>query len=205
MLTRLYATNYKCLVNFEFKLGAPQLIIGRNGTGKSTVLDVIALIRDFASRSLTCDDLADKARLMDGTRTGWQSVDYQRFELDVEGNGGTYNYALIVNEIGSPARPRVKEEKLDFNGRPLFRFCEGEISLFNDKQDLKPGVQFHFDWHRSGLAIVDIGRKDNAKLTWFRRWLDRIVEVQINPWAISARSERESSNLAKDAGNFADW
>jgi ATPase subunit of ABC transporter with duplicated ATPase domains len=32
-----------------------------------------------------------------------------------------------------------------------------------------------------------------------------LVEVQINPWAMSARSERESHDPAKDMGNFADW
>ena len=48
MLTRLYVTNYRCLVNFEFKPSNKQLIIGRNGTGKTTVFDVLALLRDVA-------------------------------------------------------------------------------------------------------------------------------------------------------------
>jgi len=200
MLARLYTTNYRCLVNFEFKPSTKQLIIGRNGTGKTTVLDVLAMLRDFAVRGLPCE-----ACLGGKTRTRWQDVAEQRFELDVKGNGGEYRYTLVVDEKGTPPRPRVKQETLDFNRKPLFRFLEGTIGLFNDQQKPTPSVEFPFDWHRYGLATVEVGRKDNTKLTWFKGWLGRLVEVQINPWAMSARSERESHDPAKDMGNFADW
>jgi energy-coupling factor transporter ATP-binding protein EcfA2 len=67
MLVRLYATNYRCLVNFEFKPTTKQLIIGRNGTGKTTVLDVLAMLRDFAVRGLPCEDqLGGKTRTRGG-------------------------------------------------------------------------------------------------------------------------------------------
>jgi predicted ATPase len=54
MLTRLYCDNYKCLVNFEFRPEAIQLLMGRNGAGKSTVFEVLELIRDFAARGESC-------------------------------------------------------------------------------------------------------------------------------------------------------
>jgi energy-coupling factor transporter ATP-binding protein EcfA2 len=199
MITRLYATNYRCLVNFEFKPTSKQLIIGRNGVGKSTVLDVLAMIRDIAVRGLPCEGY-----LVGKTRTRWQDVGEQRFELDVTGNGGDYRYTLVVDEVG-PARPRIKQETLEFNGKLLFRFLEGRIGLFSDLQKAKPSVEFPFDWHRSGLATVEVGRKDNLRLSWFKRWLERLVQVQINPWAMSARSESESPYPAKDLSNFADW
>ena len=58
MLARLYATNYRCLVNFEFKPTTKQLIIGRNGTGKTTVFDVLAMLRDVAVRGLPLERLS---------------------------------------------------------------------------------------------------------------------------------------------------
>jgi energy-coupling factor transporter ATP-binding protein EcfA2 len=200
MLDRLYVTNYRCLVNFEFRPTTKQLIIGRNGTGKTTMLDVLAMLRDFAVRGLPCEGY-----LVGKTRTRWQDVAEQRFELDVSGNGGAYHYTLVVDEKGSPPRPRVKQETLDFSRKPLFRFQEGKIGLFNDLQKPTPSVEFPFDWHRPGLATVEIGRKDNTKLTWFKRWLGGLLEIQINPWAMSARSEHESPDPVKDMGNFADW
>jgi ABC-type transport system involved in cytochrome c biogenesis ATPase subunit len=200
MLIRLHATNYRCLVNFEFRPTTKQLIIGRNGTGKTTLLDVLAMLRDVAVRGLPLEGY-----LGGKTRTSWQSVAEQGFELGVKGNGGAYRYTLLVDEKGTPPRPRVKQETLDFIGKSLFRFQEGTIGLFNDQQKPTPSVEFPFDWHRSGLATVEEGRKDNAKLTWFKRWLRGLTQVQINPWAMSARSERESHEPAKDMGNFADW
>jgi energy-coupling factor transporter ATP-binding protein EcfA2 len=200
MLTRLYTTNYRCLVNFEFKPTSQQLIVGRNGAGKTTVLDILGMLRDFAVRGLPCEEY-----LMGQTRTSWQDVAEQTFELDVNGNGGKYRYRLLIDEWGNPPRPRIKQEILDFNDKPLFRFRDGIIGLFNDHQKATPSVEFPFDWHRSGLATVEIGRKDNEILTWFKRWLGQLVQVQINPWAMSARSEHESRYLARDLSNFADW
>lgn len=200
MLQRLYVTNYRCLVNFEFRPNAKQLIIGRNGVGKTTVFDVLAMVRDFAVRGFPCE-----GQLGGKTRTRWQDVAEQQLELDVTGNGGDYRYTLVVDEWGTPPRPRVKHETLEFNGNPLFRFEEGNVGLFNDQQKPSPSVQFPFPRHRSGLAIVEVDRKDNAKLTWFKRWLNGLLQVQINPWAMPARSEHESREPAKDLSNFADW
>jgi len=200
MLTRLYATNYRCLVNFELKPTRKQLLIGLNGSGKTTALDVLALLRDFAARGLPCEE-----RFVGRTKTAWQDVAEQRFEIEVQGNGGTYLYTLVVDEWPHPIRPRVTLETLEFDKKPLFRFQGGRIGLFNDSQRPSPSVEFHFDWHRSGLAAVDTGRQDNRKLTWFKQWLGRLTHVQINPWAMSARSEREARDLSRDMGNFADW
>jgi predicted ATPase len=220
MLVRLYATNYRCLVNFEFKPTAKQLIIGRNGTGKTTVFDVLAMIRDVAAFGKPCEDY-----LGGKTRTLWQDIAEQQFELDVKGNGGEYRYTLVVGEpwvdrlsnvinvlaVSSgtgtgmlvASGPRVRKEALDFNGKPLYRFQEGEIALFDDRQQPEPSVKFPFGQGRSGLA--EASGKEITKLAWFRRWLRGLTQVQIDPWAMSARSERESPQPAKDLSNFADW
>jgi predicted ATPase len=200
MLTRLYVTNYRCLVNFEFKPNAKQLIIGRNGTGKSTVFDVLALLSDLAVRGKPCED-----HLGGKTRTRWQSVAEQRFELDVNGNGGEYRYTLVVDDYGLPPRPRVKQETLNFNGKPLFRFLNGKAGLFNDEQMPNPSLEIPYDGQRSALGFAEAGLRDNTKSMRFIRWLGHLIQVQINPWAMSARSEQESNKLAKDMSNFADW
>jgi len=38
MIKRLYVDNYKCLVNFDLKLDELSLLLGLNGSGKSSVL-----------------------------------------------------------------------------------------------------------------------------------------------------------------------
>ena len=47
MLERLYVHNFRCLENFEFKPGETPsvLLIGKNGTGKSTIRQVLAILQ----------------------------------------------------------------------------------------------------------------------------------------------------------------
>ena len=200
MLTRLYATNYRCLVNFEFKPTAKQLIIGRNGSGKSTVFDVLAMLRDFVARDVSCEDC-----LGGETRTRWQNANEQRFELDVGGDGGKYRYALTVAQFPTEDTPRVKDEILEFEGNRLLHFESGKVRLCLDAGSAHPATEFPSNPRRSGLARAEDVPNVNRGVTWFRRWLNRLLEVQINPWAMWSRSERESRFPAKDLSNFADW
>ena len=82
MLKRIYIDNYKCLVNFEYQPGKVQLILGGNGTGKSSVFEVLALLRAFLLDGETTTQL-----FLARTLTRWENRTQQTFEIDIEGNG----------------------------------------------------------------------------------------------------------------------
>jgi energy-coupling factor transporter ATP-binding protein EcfA2 len=197
MLERLYVDNYRCMVNFECRFGAKQLILGPNGSGKSTLFDVLCLLREFCVVGVQ-----DEYALMGATRTRWQNVAEQTFELDVSGNGGVYTFRLVVDSSGHPTRARVVNEELLFSGKPIFRFAGGNVHLFNDKSDEM--FEFPFDWHRSALATVT-ERADNTKLTWFKRWLGNLLFIGPDPHQMMALAEREVSAPTKNLSNFAAW
>lgn len=196
MLERIYVDNYRCMVNFECPFESLQLLLGPNGSGKSTVLDVICLLRDFCAFGLATD------RVAGATRTRWQAVAEQRFELDVSGNGGRYTLRLIVDEWGEPARPRVVREEVLFSGKPIFRFALGEVTLFNDSFEEK--VHYPFDWHRSALATIT-ERPENTKLSWFKRWLGTILYVSPDPRRMEGVAAGEVPAPTRDLSNFASW
>ena len=50
MLKRLYIDNFRCFVNFEYKPERKQLLLGANGSGKSSLLDAIRLLKEFIPR-----------------------------------------------------------------------------------------------------------------------------------------------------------
>jgi ATPase subunit of ABC transporter with duplicated ATPase domains len=197
MLTRVYVDNFRCLVNFTCELGAQQLILGPNGSGKSTFFDVLALIRDFCARGHAGD-----GQFLGQTRTRWQNVAEQTFELDVLGNGGVYQMRLVMDSWGNPEKPRVVSEEVKFSGRHIFRFARGEVHLFNDYFEDK--VQYPFDWHRSALATIT-ERKDNTKLSWFKRWLGGLLLVSPDPRRMSGVAAQEVREPDQYLSNFADW
>lgn len=48
MLTRIYIDNFRCLVNFEVKIGNNiSLLLGGNGSGKTTVFNVLEKLQKF--------------------------------------------------------------------------------------------------------------------------------------------------------------
>ena len=197
MLKRIYCDNYKCLVNFVFRPSPLQLFMGRNGAGKSTVFEVLELLRDFAARGERCE-----GRMMGRTRTRWQEAEQQTFELEVEATDGVYIYQLVVTEWGPTAQLRVKRESVTFNSNQLFLFEDATVHLHNDRYEEK--VKFPFDFKRSALAIVE-SRPDNKKLTWFKEWLSGVYFAQIDPKRMSSRAEKEAVSPSFDLANFADW
>ncbi len=198
MLQRLYVDNFRCMVNFECHFEGPaRLIVGRNGVGKSTIFDVLALLRDFCVAGEFVE-----GRFGGLTRNRWQDVKEQSFELDVQGNGGNYKFRLVLDSAGNPERSRVVTEEVHFSGRPIFWFKQGEVHLFNDRHEDK--VQYPFDWHRSALATVT-ERRDNTRLSWFKRWLGGLLCVSPDPWRMSGVAAAEVRSPDQHLTNFADW
>ncbi|MBU0608711.1 MAG: hypothetical protein KKI08_12555, partial [Armatimonadetes bacterium] len=106
MITRIYIDNYKCFSNFEYKPGQNQLVLGRNGVGKSTLFDIVAALKALLTRNVALPDLLTAA-----SRTRWDRREAQTFELDIEGNGGVYRYSLVVDHEPETARCRVDAEE----------------------------------------------------------------------------------------------
>src|SRR5262249_42310615 len=110
MLRRVYIDNFRSFVNFQCEFGPKQLILGPNGGGKSNLFTVLAYLRDFCAYGVPGENLFAGA-----TRTRWQTVSEQTFELDVAGNDGDYKLRLILDTWGSPTpRPRVVREEVLF-------------------------------------------------------------------------------------------
>lgn len=198
MIERIYADNYKCLVNFDWTPGRLHLLLGRNGSGKSAVFEVLNALREFALGRGSCAELFPER-----TRSRWLTQPFQTFELELRGNGGAYHYRLQIELIsGQRAAQRVFDEALTFNGGPLLRFREGEIHLYGD--DHSPGPSFRLDRTRSGVGSIAPAVED-TRLTWFRERLARIHCIQLNPWRMVAESEDEDAEPAGDLSNFASW
>lgn len=197
MLTRLYANNFRCLVNFEIRFEELTLLMGPNGGGKSSLLDLLDRIRGLVVENSRVGDVFPWE-----DHTAWVDSMEQSFELDVRGPAGLYTYTLVVAHAPDLDRRRIERELLTLEGRPLFECSRGDVQLYRD--DHSQGPAYPFDWTLSALGPV-MPRQDNTSLTWFKYWLRDVSIVSLLPQRMDSTTERETARLDRHAGNFASW
>ncbi len=199
MIKRLYVDNYKCLVNFELRLEELTLLLGPNGVGKTSVLDVMFGLRKLLSGEAK---ITDKVVFPTTTLTRWQKREKQVFEIDVVLDGKEFQYRLEVEHDRTNRRARITLERLEQAGKPLFRFEMGEVHLYRD--NYSDGPVFGADWAESALARVP-PRNDNTKLTKFLDYIRKVVVCGLYPASFETESSTEDVVLERDARNFAAW
>ncbi|SRR6266567_2140924 len=200
MFLRCYADNYRCLSNFTLPLKPLSVLLGANGSGKSTVLALFAKIRDFILGRGSSLELFPPE-----TRTRWDKRIEQTFELGLRLDQGEYTYRLrIRHEAPERALNKVIEERLTLDGKPLFAADDKKTTLYNDSHEGK--AELLTDWHISGISRVH-ERPDNVKLTAFRRGIEGTLVLALNPALVSAVSaERQSVTMPRpDCSDFAGW
>jgi len=197
MIESIYVDNYKCLVNAEIKLKNLDLFLGDNGTGKTAIFESLSIIK-----SLVVEEEKVNTLLPTSTLTRWQKRSVQTFELSLQGNEGEYQYHLEIDHSRSEEKRRIKLEKLTFNGHPLFEFELGDVQLYWD--DFREGPTYPFDWERSALPTI-MARDDTKKLTWFKRRLEQVYVLRLDPYSMEGESEKEDSSPSPNLSNFPSW
>ncbi len=196
MIKRIYIDNYKCFVNFELRLHELTLLVGRNGAGKTSVLDALYALRRLLEGT---SRVTDRDIFRPSSRTRWQNRTIQVFEVDVELDGDALAYRLEVQQDPRERRARIVLEALSGTGGPLFRFERGKVQLYRD--DHSAGPEFLANWEESALArVVEIDK--NARLTRFRDFMRDTVVCRLNPPAFAAEADDEDQTLARDGTNF---
>jgi ABC-type molybdenum transport system ATPase subunit/photorepair protein PhrA len=199
VIERIYIDNYKTLVNFEWKPGKLALLLGDNGSGKSSVVDALWAVRALA----TDRGAAVKHWFPWGSRTRWDKRLDVTLELDVRVEDKVFTYKLtIAHEKDEPNKSRVKHEMLQVAERTLMKFSDGELQLFKDSGQKGPVVTS--DWFRSGLGGISPG-KENKDLTLFKQCLSDLWVLRPDPRAMSGRTDEEPDFLNPDLSNFASW
>ena len=200
MFKGLYVDNYKCLVNFDLRFDDLTLLLGVNGAGKTSVLDVVFALRQLLSGVAK---VTDRDIFPARTLTRWQSRTRQTFGVVINLNNDILAYRLEIEHEVETRRARIVTEALRGRDDMLFSFEMGKVTLYDD--DGSAGAEYHADREESALARVGLGR-DNRRLTRFLDFVRRTVICNIYP--ASFRTESSASGeaaLRRDAGNFSTW
>ena len=200
MLERLYVHNFRCLENFEFKPGSTgsALLIGRNGTGKSTVARVLQLMQRIGRGVNRVGQLVRPSEFAQG-----RSDAPMRFGLAVALGGHHFAYQLALELPARFRELRVREESLSLDGVLVFNRHEAEVTLQRGGSP-RPEVVFPVDWHLVALPVIqDPALAD--PLNAFRQWLARMVILSPVPRLMLGNASAETLAPADDGSNFADW
>lgn len=192
MLTRLYIDNFRCFEKFEWKPGRKQLILGRNGTGKTSLMDALLFLSNVAVRG---DRVERWFKL--GQRTRWLDQPQQSFEVEAQLSGQKYVYKLRIEPTGNPPRPVVQSETLH-DDRSVLEFENGTLVVA--PPDDGPVLAWELDPSRSALSTAGA-----EVLVGFRNWLAGISCWRINPRSLRSLSESEDSSPLDDLSNFTSW
>lgn len=199
MLARCYAENYRCLSNFDISFEPLSVLMGANGSGKSSVIGLIAKLRDFILGR------GDSLKLFPpSTLTRWDRRTEQTFELTLRHELGDFLYRLRLSHVPEQALNKVQEETLKLNGKPLFIANPEKIQIYNDRHE--PKVELLPDWHASGIFRIN-ERNENRKLVAFRRAIQGILILALNPALVSAVSTEKQPVIIPelDCSDFASW
>ena len=117
MIQRLYIHNFRCLENFELSLGQmpSALLIGKNGTGKSTIGYALEVLQSIGRGINKISQLVQPKDFARG-----RSNAPIRFELEVLLDGKLYKYVLAFELPEKFKELRILEEQLIFAGTPIY-------------------------------------------------------------------------------------
>lgn len=197
MVKRFHVDNFRCLINFEVELDELNLFLGPNGSGKTSVLDALRRLQAVITRDAKVDAVFGSNDLSFALNS-----DEQRFELDLETDGGLYQYGLSIEHHVDRRRMKIIEETLLHAGRPIFSFADGIAQLYHD--DYTEGPKAPFDWSRSGVGVLN-ERPDNKRLTRFKREIARFVIASPCPPIFEHEARKEDEFLDRWMGNFVGW
>ena len=174
------------------------MLLGANGTGKTSVLSVLRKIQHMVARGRRIDEVFSARDL-----SLRQNDRRQRFEIECCVDNQTYGYRLTVEHDGGHGKMRIAEETLEHAGRPLYGFQYGEAQLYDDEY-VAADRTYPFDWTLSGLSMLH-ERPNNRKLTRFRNEIANYIVVNPCPPTFRTETRTEDDFLEPMMGNFVGW
>ena len=174
MLKRLYIDNFRCFVNFEYKPERKQLLLGANGSGKSSLLEAVRAIKEFVLGTSP----GPRAILDPKNRTRWLNVPSQVFEIEGEDKGRSFFYRIETTISENSGPNEVTGETLSVDGALVVSKSKQGANLGDGPTKLvsvSPRVK--------DISLIHFA-KDYESAKAFLQWIERLYLLQINPPAM---------------------
>lgn len=192
-LERIYIHNYRCFEHFELRPGGRSLLLGYNGSGKSSLFDVLAALQDLIIWSKDTNEVFPRNTL--ALASG--SLE-QHFELDITSPWGVLLYKLHVLHESNLNTSKIVKEMVLVEDRPVYVYEQGRVHLYDAALVEN---SFTFTSRRSFLASLE-PESAVSELHSLKRFLEGIWILRLNPTTMSGAALSDETFLARDASNF---
>jgi len=193
MLTRVYIDNFRSFLNFEYFPERKQLLLGVNGSGKSSLLDAIRFLKSFVE--------GDSNRFTQSTRTRWLDRAVQVVELEAQLEGKKFEYRVEIGFAGATKEQVVNLERLKVGGTIVFELAEGKIRFFPSGSE---SVAVPLQTNRSALHLSLLSNSDVRR---FVDWLGHVhcFDIDAYPGQMDESADNEERLPDFELENLAGW
>jgi len=205
MITRLYANNFRCLVNFKADFDSFGVLCGPNGSGKSSVFDALRLIRNLATGDgyLGGDGERDIRHL---EFTNWQKgtaleSTIQEFELGVTVKEHSFVYLLHIEQTADLEKPRIIRESATCGKKNLF---ERDLEGVRFKRTDGTQTGFPLDWRQAALASIQ-PKGSISEIAILQEAISKLLILRPNPRGMEKESKAESKRPDLYLNNLTSW
>ena len=171
------------------------LLIGKNGTGKSTVAFALEILQKIARGTNRVGDLVKPKDLTRGN-----TKVPLRFEIEAKLGTKIYGYTIAFELPEGFKELRVYEERLVVDGSPVYSREVAQVQLARTGREAK----FPIDWHMVALPIVQ-EQSPNDPLFVFKDWLARMLILRPVPSWIRGDSDEETLKPNLPVTDFGAW
>jgi predicted ATPase len=187
------------LENFDLPVADQRsiLLIGRNGSGKTTVALAFEILQKIARGINRVDDLIGPKDLARGG-TGLPL----RFVIEVELERKLFEYEISFEFPSGFKELRVREEHLLADGKPIYSRESAQVHLARAGQEKE--ADFRIDWHLAALPIIQ-QQSTSDPLFVFKNWLARTLILRPIPALITGDSKEETLQPSLDVSDFGAW
>jgi energy-coupling factor transporter ATP-binding protein EcfA2 len=197
MIRRLHVDNFRSLADFTWEPGCESLVVGYNGSGKTTALDAVDVIRKWAHGWDRLENYLSADQL-----TRWSDSEGVLFELDVEAPEGLFRYRVEFEFGRRRGVPQVRREALRIGPRTVFIRTKEAISVRNGRS--KPTA--HYPLPRNQSAVTALSASADPELSVaFLNALSRMIVVRPMPPTMDNEAGSPQQQPSHRFENFVGW
>ncbi|MDX1973959.1 MAG: AAA family ATPase [Candidatus Sumerlaeia bacterium] len=198
MIKRLEVKNYKNLVDFSADFSPVSLLMGSNGTGKSSVFEVLQGIRELVVNNELCSTAFS---FITFSRYSDDLPYQQSFELTFACKDSEVVYSLEI-EKNLEEEPTIRREEIREKSGVLYRFESGKVTLYCDNHETLS--EYTSNANRSVLSTL-ILKKNQSKLSTIIEFLRNTHIIQATNRNRSGLAVGEIPNISRDEQLFLNW